>query len=99
MRVPVRCCALILLIFLSLIGQGSAGSITYTVEFNNFVPVPPIPLFMDSPGVNLYEVDVTATGSTTWTVAVTPAQSSGTYEANAEMLFSNGVHLGSSTHD
>jgi hypothetical protein len=84
-----------------LCAPAKAASITYTVTFTNFDPVPAIPQYQELFGMTLNEVDVTVTGSTSWSATVDPGLSSGTYEPDAQMGLSasGGIPLGSSAHN
>lgn len=98
MRKPTSAVAFLTLLAI-LAPEARAASLTLTYDFTNFDAVPLIPLFHESGEIRLTEVDVTGSGSTTWTVGVDPGLLSLTYRVNTDMLFSNGVDLGMSTED
>jgi hypothetical protein len=78
MKGLVRCCALIVVVSITPIGSGWAGSITYTVNYNNELPIPPIPQF-DSALGQLLNVEVSVVGSDTGLYLATPTVTSATY--------------------
>jgi hypothetical protein len=89
MKGLVRCCALILVVSITAIVPGRAGSITYTANFGRMLPMPTLPGF-DTSITDLDEVDFKVTGfvSGFWLSEVSPI-ASGTFNLDAETLLNN----------
>jgi hypothetical protein len=87
MKGLVRCCALIVLVSVTLIGSAKAGSITYTVNYNNELPIPPIPQFDPALG-QLLDVEASVVGSDTALYVSTSNVTGATYylAVNAYLL-------------
>jgi hypothetical protein len=78
MKGLVRCCALFVIVSVTAIGPGRAGSITYTSTFSNRLTGPAIPQFDSSLG-QLLDVEATVKGFVSGTFEAVPAVTSGTY--------------------
>jgi hypothetical protein len=89
MKGLVRCCALIAVISISVVGPASAGSITYTSTFSNRFPGPAIPQF-DSALGELLEVQATVTGFVSGTFETIPAVTSATYNLRVGASLTSG---------
>src|SRR3954467_14456143 len=94
MKGLVRCCALIVVVSITAIVPGRAGSITYTANFNNRLPLPALPGFDSSLGqLTQVDLDITVAASGFWSTQETPV-SSGTFHILFEALV-DGNYVGS----
>jgi hypothetical protein len=84
MKGLVRSCALIVVVSISSIGPGRAGSITYTASYSAHSGGPVIPQF-DSALGQLLDVEATVTGSLTEWFQAYPTFASATYFLGAQV--------------
>ena len=88
MKGLVRCCALVVIVSVSAIGQTTAGSITYTANFSDRLPPPAIPQF-DSALGQLVDVEATVAGHISEEFETNPTLTSATYVLNVGVFLTN----------
>jgi hypothetical protein len=88
MKGLVRSCALFVVVSITAMGTGRAGSITYTANFSNRLPPPAVPQFDPAFG-QLVDVETTVTGTIVGEFETIPTLTSATYVLTIVVYLTN----------